>query len=185
AQSRPRIHPPSPNHRRVAPSAVSPASTFPPTPLRLPSCHAGRRLRISTTRARSSENKKPQAYCCMSRSLLAARIKRGGVDLSAFHATQGRRIVTLVVRQRVGKCSRLLERPLTFSSTGLIRPIKPAKIKKVAWTSRHSTPPREGGSLLKTYDMWNQRFIIGPTNSGHPRAIVTTKLSPPMLIRPT
>ena len=27
------------------------------------------------------------------------------------------------------------------------------RIKKVAWTSRHATPPREGGSLHKRYDM--------------------------------
>jgi hypothetical protein len=30
------------------------------------------------------------------------RKKRGGVDLSAFHATQGRRIVTLVIRYARG-----------------------------------------------------------------------------------
>ena len=27
------------------------------------------------------------------------------------------------------------------------------RIKKVAWTSRHTTPPREGGSLHKMYDL--------------------------------
>src|SRR5690349_16479460 len=38
------------------------SSTFPPTPLSFPACHCGLLLRMSTRRAMSRSNMKPQTY---------------------------------------------------------------------------------------------------------------------------